>query len=151
MESGIPAVTPPGGLACHVDAHKFLPHVDVVRVPGRGAGRGGLPDLRHPHHGARHDLHGPRSEDGNELASDLELVRFAVPRRVYTMSHIEYSVDRIKWLYEHRHLVKGLKFIEEPPVLRFFLGRTRGAGQLGRQARRSLPAPTSAQTAEGFV
>jgi tyrosine phenol-lyase len=61
--------------------------------------------------------------DGKELASDLELVRFAVPRRLYTMSHVEYSVDRIKWLYEHRHLVKGLKFVEEPPVLRFFLGR----------------------------
>ena len=61
--------------------------------------------------------------DGKELPSDLELVRFAVPRRVYSMSHVEYAVDRIKWLYDHRDLVEGLEFTYEPPVLRFFDGR----------------------------
>jgi tryptophanase len=53
----------------------------------------------------------------------LELARLAVPRRVYTMSQIEYAVDRLNWLHKHRELVKGLKFVEEPPVLRFFFGR----------------------------
>ncbi|UCB52266.1 MAG: tryptophanase, partial [Candidatus Zixiibacteriota bacterium] len=61
--------------------------------------------------------------DRNEVYSDLELARLAVPRRVYTMSHIEYAVDRLSWLYEHRDLVGGLKFVEEPPILRFFFGK----------------------------
>ena len=47
----------------------------------------------------------------------------AVPRRVYTMSHIDYVVDRLSWLHKHRELVGGLKFYEEPPVLRFFTGK----------------------------
>ena len=64
-----------------------------------------------------------RDKDGNEVYSDLELTRLALPRRVYTMSHIEYMVDRINWLFEHRNLVGGLEFVEEPPVLRFFVGR----------------------------
>jgi tyrosine phenol-lyase len=50
-------------------------------------------------------------------------VRLAFPRRVYTMSHIEYTVDRLKWLFEHRDLIGGLRFVNEPPVLRFFFGR----------------------------
>ena len=64
-----------------------------------------------------------RDKDGNEVYSDLELARLAVPRRVYTMSQIEYVVDRLNWLYKHKDLVKGLKFVEEPPVLRFFFGK----------------------------
>jgi len=64
-----------------------------------------------------------RDKEGKEVFADIELTRIALPRRVYTVSHIEYAVDRIKWLYKHRDLVKGLKFVSEPPVLRFFLGR----------------------------
>ena len=64
-----------------------------------------------------------RDVDGTELISELELVRLAVPRRVFTLSHIEYAVDRIAWLYEHRHLIGGLTFDYEPEMLRFFLGR----------------------------
>jgi len=55
--------------------------------------------------------------------SDVELLRLALPRRTFTLSHIEYAVDRALWLYQHRDLVGGLKFAEEPPVLRFFFGR----------------------------
>ena len=69
-----------------------------------------------------------RDLQGNEVMADLELARLAVPRRVYTMSHIEYAVDRITWLYRHRELVGGLKFMEEPPVLRFFFGRLAPVG-----------------------
>jgi len=46
---------------------------------------------------------------------DIELTRIALPRRVYTVSHMEYAIDRINWLYKHRNLVKGLKFMFEPP------------------------------------
>jgi tryptophanase len=64
--------------------------------------------------------------------ADIELTRIALPRRVYTISHIEYAIDRINWLYKHRDLVKGLKFVWEPPVLRFFDGRMEPLGDWGR-------------------
>jgi tyrosine phenol-lyase len=72
-----------------------------------------------------------RDPAGNEVPSDLELARLAVPRRVYTLSQITYAVDRIAWLYRHRDLVRGLEFVEEPPVLRFFFGRLRPRGDWG--------------------
>jgi tryptophanase len=62
-------------------------------------------------------------KNGHEVLADLELVRSAVPRRVYSLSQIEYAVDRITWLHQHRDLIGGLKFVEEPPVLRFFFGK----------------------------
>ncbi len=64
-----------------------------------------------------------RDEKGNDVFSDMELCRLAVPRRVYTVSHMEYMIDRLGWLLEHRDLVGGLRFIYEPPVLRFFVGK----------------------------
>ena len=63
-----------------------------------------------------------RDEEGRDVPADLELLRLAVPRRVYTMSHYQYVADRLQWLYAHRRLIGGLKFYEEPPVLRFFAG-----------------------------
>ena len=121
-ETDIPVVTPPGGLACHLDAKLFLPHVQQCAYPA-----GALAAAVYLVSGLRGMERGTvsmdRDKDGKELYSDLELTRLAVPRRVYTMSHIEYSVDRINWLYRHRNLIKGLRFIEEPPVLRFFFGR----------------------------
>jgi tryptophanase len=74
-----------------------------------------------------------RDANGNEVYADLELARLAVPRRVYTMSQIEYAVDRLTWLYQHRELVGGLKFVEEPKVLRFFFGRLQPLDDWGRK------------------
>lgn len=119
---GVPAVTPAGGLAGHVDAKRFLPHVTSMEYPA-----GALAAAIYLASGVRAMERGTISTDrdaqGNEVAADLELARLAVPRRVYTISHIDYVVDRLAWLHEHRNLVKGLKFTEEPPVLRFFLGK----------------------------
>ena len=53
----------------------------------------------------------------------MELLRLAVPRRVFTMSQLLYAVDRITWLFENRELVGGLRWVEEPSSLRFFFGR----------------------------
>jgi len=50
-------------------------------------------------------------------------LRLAFPRRVFTLSQVKFVEDRIKWLYENRNLIGGLKFTEEPKVLRFFVGR----------------------------
>ncbi len=121
-EEGVPVVTPPGGLACHVDAMKFLPHIPQLQYTA-----GAMTAAIYLVSGARSMERGTvsmdRDQDGNEVPSDLELARLAVPRRVYSMAHVEYVVDRLKWLYAHRDLVKGLRFVEEPPVLRFFFGR----------------------------
>ena len=62
-----------------------------------------------------------RDKDGREVLADLELTRIALPRRVYTISHIEYAIDR-----------KGLKFVFEPPVLRFFDGRLEAIDDWGK-------------------
>lgn len=121
-ERKIPVVTPPGGLACHLDAKKFLPH-----IPKEQYIAGALTAALYIASGVRSMERGTismdRAKDGTELYADLELTRIAIPRMVYSISHIEYAVDRIEWLYKHRDLVKGLRFVYEPPVLRFFLGK----------------------------
>ena len=69
-----------------------------------------------------------RNPDGSEHYSNMELLRLALPRRVFTMSQVEYAIDRIVWLYENRHLVGGLEFVEEPSILRFFFGKLKPLG-----------------------
>jgi tryptophanase len=120
--AGVPVVTPAGGLACHVDARKFLSDIPSLQYPA-GALAAAIYLISGVRCMERGTISMDRDRDGNEVPSDLELVRLAVPRRVYTMSHIEYTVDRLTWLYKNRDLVKGLKFVSEPPVLRFFFGR----------------------------
>jgi len=122
ISNGIPVVTPPGGLACHLDAKLFLPELPQSEYPA-----GALAAAVYLASGVRSMERGTistdRDKEGNEVYSDLELARLAVPRRVYSMSQLEYAVDRLNWLHKRRELVKGLKFVEEPPVLRFFFGR----------------------------
>jgi len=133
-KAGIPVVTPPGGLACHLDAMKFLPHVPQSQYPA-----GALAAALYIASGIRTMERGTvsmdRDKDGKDVFADVELTRIAVPRRVYTVSHIDYAIDRIQWLYKHRSLVKGLKFVSEPPVLRFFFGRLTALDNWGTNLR----------------
>jgi len=131
VETGIPVVTPPGGLACHLDATKFLPKIPPTQYPA-GALAAALYIASGIRSMERGTLSMDRDKEGNEVLSDLELTRIALPRRVYTMSHIEYAVDRINWVYNHRNLIKGLRFVYEPPVLRFFLGKLEAIDNWGR-------------------
>ncbi len=132
VERGIPAVTPPGGLAGHVDATRFLPHIPQSQYIA-----GALNSAVYLVSGVRGMERGTVSMDrdakGNDVFSDMELCRLAVPRRVYTVSHMDYVVDRLDWLYKHRDLVGGLKFIHEPPVLRFFTGRLEALDGWGKR------------------
>jgi tryptophanase len=132
LEKKLPVVTPAGGLACHVDARRFLPH-----VPSQQYTAGAMAAAIYIASGARPMERGTistdRDKDGNEVMADLELARLAVPRRVYTMAHMEYVADRLEWLYKNRELIGGLKFVEEPPVLRFFFGRMAPIGDWGRK------------------
>ena len=122
LEKGVPVVTPAGGLACHVDAMRFIPHVPQSEYPA-----GALASAVYLISGVRGMERGSVSMDrdaaGNDVPADMELLRLAVPRRVYTVSHFLYTADRLKWLYDRRELVGGLSFYEEPPVLRFFAGK----------------------------
>jgi len=139
LDNGLPAVTPAGGLACHVDAKRFLPHLPQSQYPA-----GALAAAIYIASGVRGMERGTismdRDAEGREVYADLELARLAVPRRVYTMSHIEYAVDRLTWLYKHRDLVKGLTFVEEPKVLRFFFGRLQALDNWGADLARAFEA-----------
>ncbi|MEL7569046.1 MAG: tryptophanase [Eubacteriaceae bacterium] len=121
-KAGVPVVTPAGGLGCHLDAKAFLPHVPQDKYPA-----GSLVSALYIASGVRGMERGTISEarkkDGSETFAQVELVRLAVPRRVFTLSQIKFAIDRIIWLYEHRDLVGGLAFTEEPKILRFFFGR----------------------------
>jgi tyrosine phenol-lyase len=66
-----------------------------------------------------------REPDGSEAFSQMELLRLAMPRRVFTLSQVKYAIDRIVWLHAHRDLIGGLEFVEEPAILRFFFGKLR--------------------------
>ncbi|MCL1865881.1 MAG: tryptophanase [Oscillospiraceae bacterium] len=118
----IPVVTPAGGLGCHLNAKEILPHVPQSEYPAgalasalyiisgiRGMERGTMSEQRNP--------------DGSEPLANMELVRLALPRRVFTLSQIKYTIDRVNWLYQNRDIVGGIKFTEEPRILRFFFGR----------------------------
>ena len=64
-----------------------------------------------------------RNPDGSDHLAAVELLRLALPRRVFTLSQVKYTIDRVAWLYENREIVGGLEFYEEPKVLRFFFGK----------------------------
>jgi len=122
QKRGVPVVTPPGGLGCHVDAMEFLDHVPQSQYPA-GALAAALYLVSGIRGMERGTMSEQRDEDGNEVYSNMELLRLALPRRVFTLSQVNYAVDRITWLYENRRLVGGLRFVEEPKILRFFFGR----------------------------
>lgn len=121
-KNGIPVITPGGGLGIHLDARAFLPHIGWNQYPA-----GCLAAAMYIASGVRGMERGSismdRTPEGDEVPADVELLRLAVPRRVFSSSHIEYMTDMAIWLFEHRHLVGGLKFVQEPPVLRFFMGK----------------------------
>lgn len=122
QKRGVPVVTPAGGLGCHVNAMEFVDHIPQTEYPA-----GALAAAFYLVSGVRGMERGTMSEQrdakGNETLSHMELLRLAMPRRVYTLSQVKYAVDRMAWLYENRALIGGLKFVEEPSVLRFFFGR----------------------------
>ena len=122
LKKGVPVVTPPGGLGCHLDAMRFLQHIPQNQYPA-GALAAALYIVSGVRGMERGTMSEQRDENGVEPFSNMELLRLALPRRVFTLSQVKYTVDRIIWLYENRDLIGGLKFVEEPQVLRFFFGR----------------------------
>ncbi len=121
-KSGVPVITPGGGLGAHIDASEFVGHIPQEEYP---AGAlvcalylcGGIRGME------RGTLSEERNADGTERFASMELVRLALPRRVFTLSQVEYVIDRVKWVYDHRELIGGLRFTHEPKTLRFFTGK----------------------------
>ena len=124
---GVPMVKPAGGLGAHINASAFLPDMPHNVYPAAALAAavyiaGGIRGME------RGTLSEQREEDGTERYAELELLRLACPRRVFTLSQIKYCADRVKWFYDNRELIGGLEWVEEPKVLRFFFGRLKPIG-----------------------
>jgi tyrosine phenol-lyase len=122
IDHNIPIVQPIGGHAVYLDARKFLPHIDQDEYPAQVLAaelyiEGGVRAME------RGNVSAGRRADGENHRPKLEMVRLTIPRRVYTKSHMDVTWESIVDLYERRESVKGLRFVYEPKVLRFFQGR----------------------------
>jgi tyrosine phenol-lyase len=122
--AGVPIVQPPGGHAIYIDASAFFPQLRAAELPGqalvvelyREAG------IRSVEIGTV--MFGRRDPaTGAETTAPMELVRLAIPRRVYTQSHVDYVVEAILNVWERRAAVGGYRFVEQAPVLRHFTAR----------------------------
>ena len=116
---GIPIVKPVGGHAVYIDAKALLPHIPALQYPGQA-----LAIEMYRLGGIRACEIGTvmfgRQTDGTEQPASMDLVRMAIPRRVYTQSHIDYCIECLEQVYNNRHQLKGLKITQEPPMLRHF-------------------------------
>jgi tyrosine phenol-lyase len=116
-DAGVPIVLPPGGHAIYLDARAFLPSVPSAQFPGVALA------------GELYVEGGIRSvEIGTLMFGDnakMDLVRLAIPRRVYTQSHIDYVVEVILEVWRRRQEIRGLELIEQAPILRHFSARLR--------------------------
>ena len=124
IDKGIPIVLPPGGHAIYIDALGFLPHIPRDQYPAQA-----LTAALYTEAGVRAvEIGGLMfahvdSDTGDTIYPDLELVRLAVPRRVYTNTQMNYVAESLIRLYKNRDKIKGLKIIYEAPVLRHFTAR----------------------------
>ncbi|NMA62213.1 MAG: tyrosine phenol-lyase [Firmicutes bacterium] len=122
MAAGIPIVKPVGGHAIFLDAKAFYPQIPQDEFPAQMLAaqlylQSGVRSME------RGIISAGRDKDGNHHYPKLELVRLTIPRRVYTYSHLDVVADSVIDLYKEREKVKGLRFVYEPPVLRFFTAR----------------------------
>ncbi len=116
-DRGVPIVEPPGGHAIYIDAGRLLPHIPRDQFPGQA-----LAVELYRHAGIR------AVEIGSVMFGDQarhELLRLAIPRRVYTQSHIDYVVEAMLEVHEGRGRLRGLEIVEEPKFLRHFSCRFR--------------------------
>jgi tyrosine phenol-lyase len=124
IERGIPVLIPPGGHAVYLDAKRFAPHIPPEQFPGQSIvvelyRVGGIRSVE-----IGSVMFGRKDkETGKFIPHTMELVRLAIPRRVYTQSHIDYVVEVITEVYKNRDKLKGYKIVWEAPLLRHFTAR----------------------------
>ena len=121
--AGVPILQPPGGHAVYLNAKKFLPHVPPEEYPGQAlvVELFRLGGIRAVEIGSV--MFGKQDASGRLIPARMELVRLAIPRRVYTQSHIDYVIEVVTEVFERRSEIKGYKIIEEPPMLRHFTAK----------------------------
>ncbi len=120
---GIPIVVPIGGHGVFIDARRFLPHIPQRQYPAQALTAAIYIDsgVRTMERGAVSA--GRRKDTGEEYLPELELVRLAIPRRVYTQAHMDVVAESVLCVYEERHKICGLRMVYEPRYLRFFQAR----------------------------
>jgi tyrosine phenol-lyase len=124
LAAGIQIVEPPGGHAIYIDAAAFCPHIVQAQFPGQA-----LVCALYRHAGIRaveigSVMFGRVDPDTGEAAHPpMELVRLAIPRRVYTQSHIDYVIEATIEVFQRRHELRGLRIADEPAALRHFTAK----------------------------
>ena len=118
---GAPIFQPPGGHAIYIDAREFLPHIPSRQYPGQALACalylcGGIRTCE-----VGSVMFGKTDSNSGEFrAAKLEMVRLAVPRRVYTQSHMDYVIECVESVFRKREKIRGMRMVYEPPVLRHF-------------------------------
>ena len=123
IAAGVPVMQPAGGHAVYIDAKEFLSHIPVEHYPAQA-----LVGALYVEGGIRSVeigslMFGKYQSDLSLIPAPLELVRLAIPRRVYTQSHIDYVAEVILEVFDKRSGIKGLTITEEAPVLRHFTAK----------------------------
>jgi len=119
-EAGVPVLGPPGGHAVYLEAREMLPHVPAEDLPGQSVAVALYLEagVRAVEIGTV--MFGKTLPDGRQKPAPLDLVRLAIPRRVYTQSHMDYVVEAVRYVHERRRELRGYRIVEEPPALRHF-------------------------------
>jgi len=120
VAAGVPIIEPPGGHAIYIDAKRFLPHIPPEQFPGQAIVsslyiEGGIRSVE-----IGSVMFGTYDENGKLIPPPMELVRLAIPRRVYTQSHIDYVLEVIIETFKKRNTLHGYKITYEAPMLRHF-------------------------------
>jgi tyrosine phenol-lyase len=124
LAAGVQIVEPPGGHAVYIDASAFCPHIPPAQFPGQA-----VVCALYRHAGIRSVEIGSvmfgrvDPDTGESTRPDMELVRLAIPRRVYTQSHIDYTVEAVIEVFAKRQTIRGLRMTSAPPVLRHFTAK----------------------------
>jgi tryptophanase len=121
-KAGVPIVVPVGGHAVYLDARALLPHVPPLEYPGQSLAvelyrEGGVRGCE-----IGTVMFGMRP-DGTEVPAQNDLVRLAIPRRVYTQSHMDYVIEVVTRVAQRAHELAGLRIVEQPKALRHFSAR----------------------------
>ena len=122
IAADVPIIRPPGGHAIYIDAKALLPHIPALQYPGIA-----LANALYVEAGIRSVeigtvMFGMRP-DGTEVPASMELVRLAIPRRVYTQSHIDYVAEAVIHVASGRDLLRGYRLVSAPKALRHFTAR----------------------------
>jgi tryptophanase len=123
IAAGVPVLRPAGGHAVYLDANEFLPHIPTSQYPAQALACalyvwGGIRSVE-----IGSLMFGKYDEEDELVPAQMELVRLAIPRRVYTQSHIDYVAEVIIDVFGFREKIKGLKIVEEAPMLRHFTAK----------------------------